>query len=252
MTTGALIFAANNGSIDYHALALWNADNIQRHLGIPTHIVTDLDSNHRNNRRHFADIGTVAWFNHNRPDAYDISPWDRTLLVDADYVVATNQLRCLLDADQDFLAHRNAYDITGCNDFQGLNSFGEHRIPMWWATVIMFRRSPHVEKIFQVMRMVRDNWDHYRALYKIRQSVYRNDHALSIALLVCNGHWLDHSAIPWSLATLTPDHCVQQLETDRYRVDFVNGQNQRRWLVINQDYHAMGKSQLEAIVANQG
>jgi len=249
MTTGALIFAINNGSTDYEAMARWSADNIQRHLNIPTFIVTQ---NHavQTNSRHFTDLGHVAWHNHSRVDAYDITPWDRTLVLDADYVVASDSLGVLLETDQDFLAHRDAYDITGCNDFRGLNHFGEHAMPQWWATVMMFRRSDHARLVFDTMRMVSHNWKHYRDLYKIRQATYRNDHALSIALLVCDGHWLDHAAIPWSLATLTPEHTVSRSGPDQYRVDFINSENQRRWVTISQDFHAMGKTQLEAIIAN--
>jgi hypothetical protein len=251
MTTGALIFAVNNGATDYEAMARWSAHNVQRHLGIPTHIITS-DSNPAQNSRHFPDIGHVAWHNHSRPDAYDLSPWDRTLLLDADYVVASDTLGVLLETGQDFLAHDHAYDITGCNDFQGLNVFGEHLMPMWWATVMMFRRSDHARWIFGMMRMVRDHWPHYRELYKIRQATYRNDHALSIALLVCDGHDLAHAAIPWSLATLTPEHRLSKQQQDQYRVDFTNTANQRRWITVGQDFHAMGKTQLEAIVAHHG
>ena len=249
MTTGALIFALNNGATDYAAMAAWSAKNIERHLGIPTHIVCDGDQ-HTHNSRHFQDLGHVVWHNQTRPDAYNLTPWDRTLLLDADYVVASDQLRSLLDADQDFLAHRSAHDVTGCNDFHGLNHFGEHGMPMWWATVIMFRRSDHARLIFGAMRMVRDNWTHYREIYKIPKKTFRNDYALSIALLICDGHQLEHSAIPWSLATLTPEHRISQLCTDRYRVDFVNTENQCRWLELGQDIHVMGKTQLEAIIAN--
>ena len=249
MTTGALIFAINNGATDYAAMARWNADNIQRHLGIPTHIITN-DQSPGTNSRHFTDLGHVAWHNLSRVDAYDLSPWDRTLLLDADYVVATDALGVLLEADQDMLAHSSAYDITGCNDFHGLNSFGEHDMPMWWATVMMFRRSDHARLVFETMKMVRDHWTHYRDLYKIRSATYRNDHALSIALLVCDGHWLDHAAIPWSLATLTPEHTLTAETQDQYRVDFTNPKNQRRWISVAQDFHAMGKTQLEAVIAD--
>ena len=40
-------------------------------------------------------------------------------------------------------------------------------------------------------------------------------------------------------------------DVDRYRVDFVNQENQSRWIEIRgQDFHAMGKKQLGAIVAS--
>jgi hypothetical protein len=249
MTTGALIFARNNEHIDYVAMAHWSAHNIQRHLGIPTHIVTD-NSRTDSGARHFADAGTVTWHNTNRLDAYRLSPFDRTLVLDADYVVASDQLKSLLEADQDFLAHRWAYDVTGTNNFEGLNYFGNNRMPMWWATVMMFRRSHTAELIFNAMAMIRDNWSHYRNLYKNNIKTYRNDHALSIALGIVNGHTLNHNTIPWELASLTPEHKLKQLGPDQYRVDFVNTENKARWIELRQDFHAMGKQQLGAIVAN--
>ena len=248
MTTGALIFARNNEQIDYEAMARWSAKNIERHLGIPTHIVTDNASN--DNTRHFTDVGNVTWYNHNRMDAYQLTPWDRTLVLDADYVVASNQLQSILEVDQDFLAHRWAYDVTGCNNFEGLNCFGNNRMPMWWATVMMFRKSRHAELIFDSMQMIRDNWTHYRNLYKNTNTTYRNDHALSIALGIVNGHTLDYAGIPWALASLTPEHRLTQMDQDRYRVDFVNTENKSRWITLTQDFHAMGKQQLGAIVAS--
>lgn len=250
MTTGALIFARNNEKIDYVAMAKWSAKNIERHLGIPTHIVSDTEEP-THNTRYFSDVGTVNWHNLNRMDAYTASPWDQTLVLDADYVVASNQLTTLLGSTQDFLAHRWAYDVTGLDNFTGLNYFGEHRMPMWWATVIMFRKGKQSQLIFDTMRMIRDNWSHYKNLYKNFSPSYRNDHAMSIALSVVDGHTVDHAGIPWTLASLTPEHKLTQLEQDSYRIDFVTADKKSRWLTIkNQDFHAMGKQQLGAIVAN--
>jgi hypothetical protein len=248
MTTGAVIFARNNEHIDYVAMAKWSAQNIERHLEIPTHIITD--SAPSDNARHFTDVGTVTWHNLNRMDAYRLSPWDRTLVLDADYVVATDQLSSVLDCDADFLAHRWAFDVTGCNTFEGLNWFGDVSMPMWWATVMVFNKSKSAELIFDTMAMIRDNWTHYRNIYKNSVATYRNDHALSIALGMVNGHTLTHAGIPWQLASLTPEHDLTQLDQDRYRVDFVNTQGQARWIELRQDFHAMGKRQLGDIVAN--
>ena len=263
MTRGALIFAFNNEYIDYLAMAEWTADNIRRHLDIPVAVITDqptngnfdqviLADNPGDNARWFDDYATrMPWHNQLRTSAYELTPWDQTLLLDADYVVASDQLKCLFDSDQNFLAHRWAYDITAQNNFEQLNYFGHVCMPMWWATVVMFRRSQQAELIFNSMSMVRDNWTHYRNLYKNFQSTYRNDHALSIALGIVNGHTLDHVGIPWSLSSLTPEHKLTQLDQDHYRVDFTTSNNKSRWIEIrNQDFHAMGKQQLGEIVAN--
>ena len=263
MTTGALIFAFNNESIDYVSMAAWSAKNIQRHLGIPVSVVTDtvVDSTlfdqviytaveNLTNTRHFSDVGTVTWHNLNRMDAYQLTPYSQTLVLDADYVVASGQLQSVLDSQEDFMCHRTAYDVTGLQTFDDLNVFGRYQFPMWWATVMMFRTSERARLIFESMSMIRDNWTHYRNLYANPRSTYRNDHALSIALNIENGHTLETTDIPWQLASLTPDHQLTQLEADRYRVDFVTADSKPRWIELSTDFHAMGKQQLGDIVAN--
>ena len=249
MTTGALIFARNNEHTDYVAMAQWSAKNIERHLGIETHIITE-DIRTDSGSRHFTDVGTVTWHNTNRMDAYRLSPWDRTLVLDADYVVASDQLCSVLECEQDFLAHRWAYDVTGCNTFDGLNYFGSVRMPQWWATVMVFNRSRQAELIFDSMTMIRNNWSHYRRLFGIANSTYRNDYALSIALGIVNGHTLDYTEIPWQLATVTHDHSLTQTNQDEYRVDFSTYNKKPHWITLNHDFHAMGKRHLGDIVAN--
>ena len=250
MTTGALIFAYNNDQIDYVSMARWSAKNIERHLGLPTHIVTG-DPPIGTNRRHFTDVGTVDWHNLNRMDAYHVTPFDQTLVLDADYIVASNQLKTILDCNQNFMCHRRAYDVTGLQTFDDLNVFGQHCFPMWWATVMMFRRSRQAQVIFDSMTMIRDNWTHYRNLYSNNVATYRNDHALSIALNIENGHTLTTTDIPWALASLTPEHQLTQLGIDHYRVNFVTADKRLRCIELTgQDFHAMGKKQLGDIVAN--
>lgn len=257
MTTGALIFAYNNDAFDYVRMAAWSAGNIRRHLGIPVTVVTDrpteLDFDHvivhdsqAQDSRWFGDIyQRVPWHNYSRPDAFDLTPWDRTLLLDADYVVASDQLLTLLSHDADFLCHRWARDATGINDFQALNVFGRYHMPMSWATVVMFQRSEHTRQVFSGMKMVRQHWNHYKNIYQVRAKTYRNDHALSIALNIANGHsgQIDH--IPWDLVTVMPEHGLKQVALDHYRVDFVKPDNRPAWIDMQgQDFHAMGKRSL--------
>jgi hypothetical protein len=135
MTRGALIFAFDNEVTDYVAMACWSAQNIRRHLGIPVAVVTDdpmaqgFDQviylyPEGNNKRHFSDYdATVTWHNESRASVYDLTPWDHTLLLDADYIVASDQLQSVLDSTEDFMCHRTAYDVTGLQTFDDLNVF---------------------------------------------------------------------------------------------------------------------------------
>jgi len=273
MTRGVLMFAFNNEVTDYVAMARWSAKNIRRHLGIPVAVVTDDPMAQGfdqviylcpkgNNRRHFSDYAeiipgtvvensTVSWHNESRANAYDLTPWDHTLLLDADYIVASDHLNLLFNVDKDFLAHRWATDILGSNNFNGLNYFGRFRMPQWWATVISFRKSDYARLIFETMEMIRDNWQHYRDLYNISAITYRNDHALSIALNTVNGHTDDYAGIPWPLSSLTPEHNLECTGEDIYRIRYADNENRSRCIsVTNRDFHAMGKKHLEAIIAS--
>jgi hypothetical protein len=156
-----------------------------------------------------------------------------------------------MNTDLDFLCFRRAYDITGVDDFSRHATFGDVHMPMWWATVMWFNRSKHSQLIFDTMVMIKNHWDHYRKIYKINQPTYRNDYAVSIALCLVNGHTLSMPSIPWGLASLTPEHELLQLDTDEYKINFTTADLQPRWIKLkNQDFHAMGKQQLEKVIAS--
>ena len=264
MTTGVLIFAYNNEHIDYLAMANWSAKNIRRHLDLPIALITNqrvpdnyyfeqiiYANTESKSTRKFNDIKeSVTWYNGNRTDAYTLSPWKQTLVLDADYVVASNQLTEILKINQNFVAHQKAYDVTGNPAFDEHNYFGRNRMLMSWATVMMFRRSKQAEMIFNLMTMVKNNWDHYRSLYGVGKTTYRNDYALSIAQNILSGHTLTYPSIPWSLASVSHEHTLTQLEEDYYRVDFLNQEQKPKFITLNQDFHAMGKGHLGAIIEN--
>ena len=267
MTTGALIFAFDNEQTDYVAMAGWSADRIRRHLKIPTAIVTDANPADRRlvaadqiinaapvsgGTRWFEDYqATVSWHNAGRTDSYSLTPWDQTLVLDADYVVCGNELTTVIDSPQDFMCHRYAWDMTSTNNFDGLNYFGHNRMPMWWATVMMFRKSNTAQYIFDSMNMIRANWRHYKDLYHITGTNYRNDYALSIALGIISGHTLQVDNIPFGLASVMPEHTLMQLDTDYFEIAYTGQDKKPKTMGWHgMDFHAMGKKHLGDIIAN--
>ena len=261
MTQGAMMFAFNNQKIDYVKLASWNAQNIKKFLGLPTTLVTDqpvddsafdqvvVVERPAHGTRYFEDVGSaVDWYNGNRVDALDLSPYDRTLLLDADYVVASDDLNLWMKVDQEFMCFRRAFDITGRTSMHDLQTFGAHQFPMWWATVMMFDKTSTSRYIFDSMRMVRDNWQHYRNLYKIAQTNFRNDYALSIALGLISGHTAKIKASMTSMPTAMPDVRITRVD-DAYQFDFVRD-DKNVWIKMkNLDFHAMGKEHLGTLIA---
>jgi hypothetical protein len=265
LSQGVVIFAFNNEQTDYIAMAAWSAKNIRRHLNLPVALVTDNpeaaaehDFEHiiatvadTGGSRYFEDYSTtVTWHNAGRINAYELSPFDQTLVLDADYVVASDALLEVLTIPQQFAAFKDAFDPSSMTN---LETFGAYNMPMWWATVMMFRRGNISQYIFDSMQMIRNNWQHYRDLYGIHQSNYRNDYALSIALGLVAGTEQSVHEIFFPMLNVMPDHGLTCVEQDHYEVEYTNANGQLKnmsWRGL--DFHAMGKRHLEAIVAAHG
>jgi hypothetical protein len=175
------------------------------------------------------------------------------LLIDADYVVNTNDLAPAISSVTDMLCFRRACDIATGKDLEDLNYFGSFNMPMWWATVVIFNRSNLSRYVFDCWRMVRDNWQHYRNIYHIRESLFRNDYALSIALGIVSGHTLRVDEIPWRLPTLVPSSQLELMPSSwadfQIKYQDTQGKIRTQWITAR-DFHAMGKKHLGALIAN--
>jgi uncharacterized protein YbcV (DUF1398 family) len=262
MTQGVLIFAFNNEQTDYLSMAEWSAHNVRRHLNLPTSVVTNVEyagtafdhviqaDAESGGTRYFEDYdNTVTWHNAGRVDAYTLTPYDQTIVLDADYVVASTSLKKLLNAQQDFMCHKTAFDMSAQTDMRSLNTFGRYSMPMWWATVMMFRRSNTAQYIFDCMQMVRDNWQHYRDLYNIDRATYRNDFALSIALGIVSGHTMKVDEIPWALPSVMPNTQLSRDIDDSFMIEYQDSNQLRKRMGFRGlDFHAMGKKDLGDIV----
>jgi hypothetical protein len=261
MTVGVVMIAHDSEQISYTKIAAWNAERVRRFTGLPVCLITSSNNAQgfdqviyvdrpSSQKRYFADIADrVDWTNAGRWQVYDLTPFDYTIVIDADYIVNSDQLLLLANLDQDFLAVNKNYDVTGLHDFVAHSQIGRARLPAYWATVFGFRKSIFADAVFYTWQMVADNWQHYLDLYRINSSLYRNDTALSIALHVASGH--SHRfipAVPWAVATVLPEHHVS-LHADIWQTKFVSSDSRvKRVEVTAQDLHIMGKHQLQKII----
>ena len=260
MTTGAVIFAVGTGALDYVAMAHWSASRINRLLQLPTTLITDQDVEDpifdqilkinpqpTDRTRWFADLNdSISWHNLDRCNVFDLTPYDRTLLLDADYVIASNFLQPVIQHDR-FWCFRHAIAAGGSWSW---DRFGRHRHPQYWATVIAFSRDNQSRFIFDSMRMIRDNWQHYRDLFHVDSPLYRNDYALSMALPLVNGHV--HPVIPRvaTMINVLPEHDLKQQDEDQFVIEYGTVDRRRRCILHHQDFHAMCKQNLGAIIAS--
>jgi len=268
MTRGILIFAFNNEKINYFKQATWIANRVEKFLGLPTTIVTDensaCDTKHNivlkekveANQRNF-DISESdfrsSWYNANRFQAYELSPYDETIVIDSDYIVNSDRLNLLFDSPHNFLCHRYAYDLANKDSLRSYQTFGMLKFPHYWATVLFFRKSSFAKLIFDFLAMIRENYSFYSKLYKFEPAPFRNDYAVSIALSIAYGHRITSiPTIPWGLPTALTDIKVKQINENEFELEyekfFMNKLRSMRSIVSNHDIHCMNKKSLEEIV----
>lgn len=209
MTTGALIFAQNNGSVDYVKLAVFAAKQVKKHLGIPVALATDsegwLQSQYPNhvfdkiipitsrgtNRRALSDGSlsskVVEWKNLSRAQIYNITPFQRTLVLDSDYIINSRVLAPALKSKSPFQIYKNSIDLSDWRTGQEFKRINDYSIPFYWATTFIFDKGEENEAFFDIVSYVQENWLYFRTLYNIDTVAYRNDYAFSIAIHMMNG-----------------------------------------------------------------
>jgi hypothetical protein len=196
---GAVVFANNTKDTDYISIAGANARLIDRYLGIPTTIVTS--DNLTTNRRLDATTGKIIeWKNQGRSQAYDISPYEETLLIDADYLILDRDLEQIFDVMKDYmLFNKNLYIVNPSIS----ETMGTYSLPFVWATAVFFRKTERAKKLFDLVGAIEKNYSYYRALYNIEAGNFRNDYAFSIAHYILNGYTQsEQEYLPWPLTTV--------------------------------------------------
>jgi hypothetical protein len=130
----------------------------------------------------------VPFVNSNRSNAYELSPYDRTLLLDSDYFVFSDRLNEYWDIDEDVLISQAMNDIydekrKGYHD-RYVSDTGIH---MFWATTVMFSKTPRAKAFFDMVNFVRDNYQYYGDVFRFNTRQYRNDISFSVAKHIISG-----------------------------------------------------------------
>lgn len=235
---GVVVFAFNT-TVDYVAIADQTSRLIEKNLGLPITLITDHDSNPKfkydwvlrvdpQGATYRTEDHNVQWRNFGRYLAYDMSPYDETILLDTDYLVLDDSLLNLLSTDFDYkLMHHNC--TPSGNSYEMM---GETSLPFVWATVVLFRKSPRSQALFNMVGRIQRNYQYYRQLYNIREGNYRNDYAFAIANNIVSGYSLNESqGIPWTMFTVEKniigiipkqDFVVVRTEADAVIVPYQN------------------------------
>jgi hypothetical protein len=241
---GVLIFATNTAETDYVSIAEQNARLVKHFMGLPTTIVSAKDTG--TNKRFSSDTGTfVEWNNFGRHEAYAASPYDETLVLDADYLIFDDSLNKLFMCSGDYiLFDKNRY----VNIEQQPSVMGPHSLPYVWATAFMFRKTERARLFFELVGKVKRNYDYYRLLYNVREGNYRNDYAFAIAHYILNGNSLvAESFAPFSIHTHTGVLDSIRLHANNLVIQEPN----KRYVTPFRNLHVMSKAWLTSDKLNQ-
>lgn len=261
MTRGAILFAFNNPKHDYYVMAEYAAKRINHFLNLPVTLVTDEISIKSSTGYSFDKVAIVEpdknntlkkemWINKGRYQAYELSPYDETLLLDVDYMVNSNKLLTCFDFYDDFCCHDNTdYLLNSTPEQEMLSAYS---IKTLWATVVAFKKSNRTQQIFECLEMVQKNYHHYADIHNFLSSTFRNDYALTLALRIVNGHVMfPRDIIPWNLMHAAGKNLQIYANSDeQFNTEFTflcdhtkKGKIKKEYLIIkDMDFHVMNKN----------
>jgi hypothetical protein len=216
MTQGILIYAHNSRSVDYALMSVISGGLAKKHLNVPVSLVTDKftlvwmkdsgiydtannifehiiidDKPQTNNSRRLydgVDNTVVPFLNFNRSSAWELTPYERTLLIDSDFLIFSNRLSEYWNVDCDLLIGESIKDIydnnrTGYHD-RYISDVG---IKLYWATTVMFTKNERTKIFFDLVTHIKNNYQYYADTYRFDSKQFRNDIAFSIAKHILNG-----------------------------------------------------------------
>ena len=227
---GVVLFATNTATVDYVAIAHRAERLINHYLGLP---VTMVEGTRRPNRRYNVDSGQFEqWNNTGRSTAYDLSPYDQTILLDCDYLVFDDNLLKVLESNVDYKIARHNRFI----DHADHNTMGKHSIPFLWATVIVFNRTSKSQMLFNLVARIERNYAYYCRLYNVRDTIYRNDYAFTMADNILNGYCQDKANyLPWPMISVANP------------IDSLELRDQKLLLKVKDQAHVLPKQNLHIL-----
>lgn len=240
---GVVIFASNTETIDYLSIANHAAQLIKHYLNLPTTIITDtIDTN---NQRYNIDTDKFElWHNLGRCRAYELSPYDQTILLDSDYFVLDDNLLKVLSTLRDYSIVRNNNYLDGTIP----NTMGKYSLPSLWATIVAFNKTPKSRMLFELVARIERNYSYYRKLYNINEQNYRNDYAFTIADNILNGHTQDSSNyLPWPMLSIATTIDSLRLTGNKIVVKTQN----KSYVLPKQSLHIMSKAYLTSAACEQ-
>ena len=210
MTRGCVIFA-HNGDMDYGSQAVLSARLAIKYLNVPVSLISDrqtiLDVHSKYSALPFDQIIEVAapikdnqrrlngeikdFINSNRSSVWDLTPYDRTLVIDSDFLIFSDELSKYWNNHHDFLITPGMMNLQESTIAAAEYPISPYSINMLWATNIMFTKNATTKMLFDLVAYIRQEYKYYAELYDFDHSQFRNDFAFSLACHIMSAYGLD-------------------------------------------------------------
>jgi len=270
MNCGIVIFAHNNRQIDYVKLSMMSGALAKKNLSKPVSLITDPSTadwmresgvfqeaadifekiiitqrpESGNNKIYRDGKNKIAapFNNTNRDNVWFLTPYERTLLIDSDYLVLSNKLNEYWDVDTSFMISDTYEDIISENRIGYLDkAVSETGVKLLWATTIMFTKNQESKVLFELVDHIKENYQQYADSYRFNPTVYRNDISFSIATHILNG-WDNNNDYVLPPVLSSPD--IDQLYDVRDNLNLIFLSDDKASNIKNQDIHIMNKQSL--------
>lgn len=279
MNKGVILFAHNSKEVDYSLLALISGGLAKKNLDLPVSLVTDASTinwmkeseiyslaesvfdqiietqrprefNHRI-LRDGNQKSNIPFINQNRSSAWHLSPYDKTLLIDTDYLIFDNVFQHYWNLDNPFMISESIKLINGKSGISD-QWISDTSSKLYWATTLMFDKTEESKIYFDMVDHIRENYRYYSDIYQYRHEVYRNDISFSISKHVCEGFRENLSnCLPPVLSVIDRDELVD-VKSDGRLIFLLNDElsSEKTFLasVSGQNVHVMNK---QSIVRNK-
>jgi len=265
MNKGVLLFAFNSPKYNYYEMAVHTAKRVNYFLNLPVTVVTNSESitvdNYKFDKVILATANTSnkrdwgVWINKGRYQAYELSPYDSTILLDTDYMINSDTLLKTFTLPTDFCCHNKTSFLFYPNAEQ--ERLSPYSFETLWATVIRFDKTIRSKQIFESLKMVENNFQHYSLIHGFIPSTFRNDYGLTLSLRLVNGHSeLVSDYIPWNLLHVSNNTPIYKNNTNdlntEYTVIFDNwqrGKIRKEYITVKDtDFHIMNKDNFMELI----
>jgi hypothetical protein len=189
----------------------------------------------------------IPFFNANRFSAFDLTPYDKTLLIDSDFLIFSDVLNNFWNIDTNLMIGESAVDVSHVDRLGYHDKYiSDVGIKMYWATTVMFDKSEESRVFFDNIKHIRSNYRYYADLYRFDPRLYRNDISFSISKHMLDG--FNQSAdvnLPPVLSSISKDILVDIYENGVKLL--INENTQHNYYassIKNVDIHVMNKQSI--------